>query len=92
MLRCMGEVVRFERRPWQMEGRSGISKTARVQTTRADFVDVTVPEDATEPRDGDVVDWAVAPGVSNGRVRVTLKGDWADVAGSPASRLHAATA
>ena len=87
MLRCMGEVVRFERKPWAMEGRSGVSKTARVQTTRADFVDVKVPEDAPEPRDGDLVDWAVTPGVSNGRATVNLKGDW-DVVAAGSRGVH----
>jgi hypothetical protein len=80
MLRCAGEVVRYERKPWTMEGRSGITKTARVQTTRADFVDVKVPDDAPEPRDGDIVDWAVSPGVNNGRMTINLRGDWAAIA------------
>lgn len=82
MLRVSGEVVRFEKKPWTMEGRSGITKTARVQTTRADFVDVKLGEDVSEPREGDLVDWAVTPGVSGGRVSVNHKGDWAAVLGS----------
>jgi len=81
MLRCQGEVVRYESRPWAMEGRTGVSRTARVQTTRADFIDVTIPEGfSPEPRDGDTVDWAVVPGVSNGKVRVTVRSVWSAAA------------
>lgn len=79
MLRLMGEVVRYERKPWTMEGRSGIARTARVLVGRADFVDVSVPEDQPEPRDGDRVDWAIRPGVNNGRLRLTLLGQYTAV-------------
>lgn len=76
MLRLTGEVVRYTRKPWAMEGRSGIAKTARVVVGRADFVDVSIPDDSEEPREGDVVDWAVRPGVNSGKLRITLLGDW----------------
>jgi hypothetical protein len=87
MLRCVGEVVRFERKPWAMEGRTGTSQTARVLVGRADFVDVNVPEQlGIAPRDGDQVDWAVLVTSPGGRAKITLQGDWSAVVGS-ATRL-----
>ena len=80
MLRCKGEVVRFTKKSWSMEGRSGITKTVRVQTTRADFVDVVISEDIGEPRDGDFVDYAVVPGISGGKVRLSVASEWSAVA------------
>ena len=77
MFRVTGEVVRFQRRPWSMDGRSGVTRTARVLVGRADFCDVTVPEEFPEPREGDSVDWAVEVSVRNGRLRVVLAGDFA---------------
>lgn len=79
MLRVTGEVVRYEQRPWTMDGRSGVSRVARVLVGRADFADVHFPESAAPPRDGDLADWAVIPSVSSGKVRCTFVGEWAKV-------------
>lgn len=88
MLRCTGKVVRFESKPWTMEGRAGVTHTARVMVGDADFADVKIPVDANGqcpvqfPSKGDAIDYAVTPGVSNGKVSVTVRGDWSELVGS----------
>lgn len=79
MLRCTGKVVRFESKPWTMEGRSGTTHTCRVMVGDADFADVKVPEGVQHPRKGDHVDFGVVPGISGGKVSVTVRGNWSDL-------------
>ena len=92
MLRCTGTVVRFESKPWTMEGRTGVTHTARVLVGDADFADIKIAVDANGqtpvpfPHKGDEVDWAVVPGVSGGKVSVTLRDTWAKVMGEPLAR------
>jgi hypothetical protein len=95
MLRCTGEIVRFERKPWSKDGRTGVMKTARVLVGRADFVDVDVAEDAPEPREGDQIDWGVTFSVRAGRgnygpqASVRYRGEWSALVGKPATKLGA---
>ncbi|MCU1592552.1 MAG: hypothetical protein JWP11_3808 [Frankiales bacterium] len=92
MLRCTGTVKRFESKPWSMSGadgvRTGVTHTARVLVGDADFVDVKIPVDGNGvspvpmPRKGDVVDYAVVPGISGGKVSLSVRGDFADIISS----------
>ena len=81
MLRVTGEIVRYERTPWSMDGRTGVVRKARVLVGRADFVDVRFPDTLPEPREGDVVDLAVeaTANVRNGSgyLTLTVRGDFA---------------
>jgi hypothetical protein len=80
MLRCTGKVVRIESKPWTMEGRAGITTTARVLVGEADFSDVKIPDATVKfPAKGDLVDYAVVPGVNNGRLSVTVRGNWSEI-------------
>lgn len=76
MLRVTGEVVRYEQTPWNIDGKNGIKREARVLVGKADFVDVQIREDQVAPREGDQVDWAVVASAPGGRLRVTRRGDW----------------
>lgn len=76
MLRVTGEVVRYERKPWAMEGKTGITRKARVLVGKADFVDITFPEALPEPREGDNVDLGVTVTAPSGRVKITVVGDF----------------
>ncbi len=76
MLRVTGEVVRFEMKPWTMEGRTGVSRKARVLVGRADFVDVAYPDNIEPPVEGDVVDLGVLITAPGGRVKITVQGRW----------------
>ncbi len=87
MLRATGEVVRFEAKPWKMDdGRTGVSRTARLLIGRCDFADVVIPETMT-PRVGDMVDWAVTAGLSFGKIKVAAVGDFATVVPQQAPAL-----
>jgi hypothetical protein len=82
MFRVTGEVVRYERKPWDIDGRHGISRQARVLVGRADFVDVKYPENLPEPREGDQVDLAVTVAArQRGGVDVKVVGDFFQVVG-----------
>lgn len=83
MFRVTGEVVRYERKPWDIDGRHGISRQARILVGRADFVDVKYPENLPEPREGDVVDLAVnvLAKQRGGGVDVKVVGDFATIVG-----------
>jgi hypothetical protein len=83
MLRLQGRCVRFTEKPWSMEGRSGITRTARVIVGEADFIDATIQENMPSPYTGQVVDWAIRPGVNNGRLRLTVEGEYESVVPSP---------
>ncbi len=87
MFRVSGEVVRYERKPWEMEGRTGITRTARVLVGRADFVDVKIPAAMPEPRENDVVDWAVSCVANGSRLSANLVGDFLSVVPSAAPVL-----
>lgn len=93
MLRVTGEVVRYQKNAWNMDGRSGVAKTARVLVGRADFADVRVPEQTPDPREGDWVDWAVEVDTAYNKLRVTHAGEYQAVVGSSATPvgLHAAS-
>lgn len=75
-LRVAGEVVDVSAKQWSMEGRTGVTRKARVQTSRKDWVDVTFPDDQPLPADGDVVDLAVRASVSGSSVKITSLGPW----------------
>lgn len=79
MLRCIGEVVRVEQKPWKMDdGRFGVTRKARVLIGRADLLDVDVPETLPFPYDGEKVDWDIDVSVSYGKLKATLRGSWAE--------------
>lgn len=82
MLRVTGECVRVEQTPYEFDGRSGISRKARVLVGRADFVDVKFDQHAALPAEGELVDFAVTVranagrGGSDPRISYTVAGDW----------------
>jgi hypothetical protein len=77
MLRVTGEIVRIENKPWNMEGRAGITQKARVLVGKADFVDVVYPEGLRLPAEGTKVDVAVIASAPSGRLKIQVQGDWA---------------
>jgi hypothetical protein len=81
MLRVTGRVARIESKPWTMEGRSGVTTTARIVVGDADFADVKIPDNVAHPSKGDEIDYAVVPGVSGGKVGITVRGDFAELTG-----------
>jgi len=83
MFRVTGEVVRYERKPWQMDdGRKGVTRNCRILVGRADFVDVKFPETLPEPREGDFVDLAVLiTPRQRGGLDCKVQGDFSTIVG-----------
>lgn len=81
--------MRCESKPWTMNdasgSRSGVTTTVRVLVGDADFVDVKIPTDqagATTvpfPSKGESVDYGVVPGISGGKVSLSVRGNWSDL-------------
>jgi hypothetical protein len=74
MLRCEGVAVRVTNYPWSKDNRSGVTRTVRVLVGQADFADLTLPDDAPSPAQGELVDYAVDPRVSGTRLRLVAVG------------------
>jgi hypothetical protein len=94
MLRCTGRVVRVESKPYNFEGRAGITHTVRVMVGDADFADVKYDDAPTLvlPNKGDAVDLAVVASAPGGRLAVKVRGSWTDIVGASTTPSLAAVA
>lgn len=84
MLRCTGRVVRVESKPYNFEGRAGISHTVRVLVGDADMQDVKYDDGPSLvlPSKGQVVDLAIIATAPGGRLSCKVRGNWAEVVGA----------
>jgi len=81
MPRATGEVVAYERRNWNMTGadgaaRSGTTRLAKIQESRASIIEVRIPDSLPEPREGDLVDLLVDVRVSGGKPQLIASGPY----------------
>lgn len=83
MLRCTGKVTRVnEPRPYTLDnGTSGVSRKVVVLVNESDIHTITLREGQPDFSTGQMVDLAVVPMVSGGRLKLRNEGDWSALFG-----------